>query len=45
MPNQLDIFEPTLTGIALLFGTGIFVDTLVTWYLYVQFLKKNNYSI
>ena len=42
---QLDIFEPTLTGIALLFGAGIFVDTLVTWYLYVKFLKKNNYSI
>ena len=42
---QLNIFEPTLTGIALLFGTGIFVDTLVTWYLYVKFLKENEYSI
>ena len=42
---QLNIFEPTLTGIALLFGTGIFVDTLVTWYLYVKFLKKNEYLI
>ncbi len=42
---QLNIFEPSLTGIALLFGTGIFVDTLVTWYLYIQFLKKNKYTI
>ena len=42
---QMDFFEPTLTGIALLFGTGIFVDSIVTGYLYHKFLKENNYQI
>lgn len=40
-----DIFEPTLTGIALLFGTGIAVDTGVTYWLYHHYLKQVNYSI
>ena len=42
---QMDFFEPTLTGIALLFGTGIFVGSIVTGYLYHKFLKENNYQI
>jgi Na+-driven multidrug efflux pump len=42
---QLEMFEPTLTGIALLFGTGIFVDSVVTYYLYFRCLKENNYQL
>ena len=42
---QLEIFEPTLTGIALLFGTGIFVDSIVTYYLYFKYLKENGYRL
>jgi len=42
---QQNIFEPTLTGIALLFGTGIFVDSIVTYYLYFKYLKENEYQL
>ena len=42
---QQNIFEPTLTGIALLFGTGIFVDSIVTYYLYYKYLKENEYQL
>ena len=42
---QQDIFDPTLTGIALLFGTGIFVDSVVTYYLYFRYLKENEYQL
>ncbi len=39
------IVEPTLTGIAILFGTGIAVDTLVTWWLYHRHLRQAGYTI
>jgi len=42
---QQDIFDPTLTGIALLFGTGIFVDSVVTYYLYFRYLKEHEYQL
>ena len=42
---QLEIFEPTLIGIALLFGTGIFVDSIVTYYLYFKYLRENGYRL
>ncbi len=39
------ILEPTLEGIAILFGTGIVVDTFVTWWLYHRHLKQANFAI
>lgn len=39
------IIQPTLIGIVLLFGIGIFVDTLVTWWLYKRHLKQVEYFI
>ena len=39
------ILEPTLDGIVVLFGTGIAVDTLVTWSLYQRHLQQAGYSI
>jgi Na+-driven multidrug efflux pump len=39
------IVQPTLQGIAILFGTGIFVDTFVTWWLYNRHLKQSGYVI
>jgi hypothetical protein len=37
--------EPTLSGIAILFGTGIAVDTFVTWWLYHRHLRQAGYAI
>lgn len=36
---QADVFSPTLTSIALLFGTGIAVDSIVTFTMYRKLLK------
>lgn len=41
----LGIVQPTLQGIAILFGTGILVDTFVTWWLYNRHLKQSGYVI
>ena len=37
---QMDVFSPTLTSIALLFGTGIAVDSIVTFSMYRRLLKE-----
>ena len=37
---QMDVFSPTLTSIALLFGTGIAVDSIVTFSMYRKLLKE-----
>jgi Na+-driven multidrug efflux pump len=39
---QAGIFAPTLTSIALLFGTGIAVDSIVTYVMYRKLLKDSN---
>ena len=39
---QTEIFSPTLTSIALLFGTGIAVDSIVTFTMYRKLLKDAN---
>jgi len=39
---QAGIFSPTLTSIALLFGTGIAVDSIVTYVMYRKLLKDSN---
>lgn len=39
------IVEPTLSGIAILFGIGITVDTFVTYWLYQRHLNKSNFLI
>jgi len=39
------ILDPTLKGIAVLFGIGIVVDTFVTWWLYNRHLKQSEYAI
>jgi Na+-driven multidrug efflux pump len=39
------IVQPTLQGIAILFGVGILVDTFVTWWLYYKHLKQSGYMI
>lgn len=39
------IVQPTLHGIAILFGTGILVDTFVTWWLYDKHLKQSGCMI
>jgi Na+-driven multidrug efflux pump len=36
---QADVFSPTLTSIAILFGTGIAVDSIVTFTMYRKLLK------
>ena len=42
---RMGIFDPTLMGIALLFGTGIFVDSIVTYVLYFRYLRQVNYRL
>lgn len=37
------IFNPTLTGIALMFGGGLVLDLITTIATYVYMIKKNNY--
>lgn len=39
------VINPTLYGIAILFGLGIFVDTLVTWWLYNRHIRLSKYMI
>lgn len=39
------VVDPTLHGIAILFGIGIAVDTAVTWWLYNRHLKQSNMVI
>lgn len=39
------IVDPTLHGIAILFGIGIAVDTAVTWWLYNRHLKQSDFMI
>ena len=39
---QVDVFSPTLTAIALLFGTGIAVDSIVTFSMYRNLLKETD---
>lgn len=38
---QLGVFEPSLTSIALLFGTGILVDSLVTGAMYAGLIRSS----
>jgi len=38
----MDVFSPTLTTIALLFGTGIAVDSIVTFSMYRNLIKESN---
>jgi O-antigen/teichoic acid export membrane protein len=42
---RMGIFDPTLMGIALLFGTGIFVDSIVTYVLYFRYLRQVDYRL
>ena len=37
---SMDVFSPTLTSIALLFGTGIAVDSIVSYNMYRKLLKE-----
>ena len=39
---KMDVFSPTLTTIALLFGTGIAVDSVVTFSMYNKLLKETD---
>jgi hypothetical protein len=39
---RMDIFSPTLTSIALLFGTGIAVDSIITFRMYRKLLQESN---
>ena len=39
---RMDVFSPTLTTIALLFGTGIAVDSIVTFSMYRNLIKESN---
>lgn len=39
---KMDVFSPTLTTIALLFGTGIAVDSIVTFSMYRKLLQESN---
>lgn len=39
---KMDVFSPTLTTIALLFGTGIAVDSIVTFSMYRNLIKESN---
>ena len=39
------VFEPTLNGIAIMFGLGMLFDFLPTTYLYVKLLKDRNLKI
>jgi Na+-driven multidrug efflux pump len=39
---EMDVFSPTLTTIALLFGTGIAVDSIVTFSMYRKLLQESN---
>ena len=39
---KMNVFSPTLTTIALLFGTGIAVDSVVTFSMYNKLLKETN---
>jgi len=39
---QANVFSPTLTSIALLFGTGIVVDSIVTLVMYRKLLKDSD---
>ncbi|NOY08714.1 MAG: multidrug transporter [Spirochaetes bacterium] len=36
------IFLPTLTGIAVMFGTGILFDSIITFIMFYFFMKKQN---
>ena len=38
----MGVFSPSLTTIALLFGTGIAVDSIVTYNMYRKFLQESN---
>ena len=38
---QAGVFTPTLTSIALLFGAGIGVDSIVTFLMYRNLLKES----
>lgn len=40
-----NIFQPTLAGIALMFGFGNMFDTIVSFIVYIYMLKKNKISI
>ena len=42
---KVDVFEPSLTTIAILFGTGIAVDSFLTCGLYYIFLRKVHYKL
>ena len=39
---RMDVFSPSLTSIALLFGTGIAVDSIVTFSMYRNLIKESN---
>ena len=39
---RMDVFSPTLTTIALLFGTGIAVDSIVTFSMYRNLIKESD---
>ena len=39
---RMDVFSPTLTTIALLFGTGIAVDSIVTFSMYRNLIRESN---
>ena len=40
-----NIFQPTLSGIALMFGFGNMFDSIVSFIVYIYMLKKNKISI
>ena len=42
---EADVFEPSLTMIAILFGVGITVDFFLTFGLYYTFLRKVHFKI
>ncbi len=37
----LGIFQPTLTGIAILFGLGMTFDSMITFLLFIRFSQNN----
>jgi uncharacterized membrane protein YciS (DUF1049 family) len=42
---KADVFEPSLTSIAILFGAGITMDSFLTFGLYYIFLRKVQFKL
>ncbi|RQW00550.1 MAG: hypothetical protein EH225_10265 [Calditrichaeota bacterium] len=41
---RMGVFVPSLTGIAIMFGTGMLFDSIITYIMFVVFIKKEIFS-